>query len=123
MKTRFVLTFVDVDNLKRTNDSLGHTAGDQLLRRTADAIRAHFRPYDLLVRVGGDEFVGGLPDVTMIEAAHRFSLVNADLRAAQIGSVTVGLAEIEGDDSLEHLIARADAAMYQERSRKRPALD
>ena len=51
------LAFVDVDDLKRTNDSLGHAAGDQLIRETAYSIRAHLRSYDLIIRYGGDEFV------------------------------------------------------------------
>jgi diguanylate cyclase (GGDEF)-like protein len=114
----FTLAFVDVDNLKARNDSLGHAAGDQLLRDAADCMRAHLRAYDLVVRYGGDEFLCGLLDLTIPEAARRFALVNADLGAMQ-GSITVGLAEREGEDSLEDLIARADAALYQERERLR----
>jgi diguanylate cyclase (GGDEF)-like protein len=111
----FTLAFVDVDGLKRRNDSLGHVAGDQLLRATADAIRAHLRSYDLIIRFGGDEFLCALLDVTAAEAAKRFSLVNADLAATQEASVTVGLSELETDDDLVDLIARADDAMYRER--------
>lgn len=120
-KRPFVLAFIDVDNLKGTNDALGHAAGDQLLRRTADAIRAHHRPYDLIVRFGGDEFVCGLLDVTMDQAAERFSLVKANLKATQKASVTVGLTELKADDALEDLIARADEAMYRERRQRRSA--
>jgi GGDEF domain-containing protein len=52
---QFVLAFVDVDDLKATNDALGHIIGDKLLRYVADAIRAHVRSCDLIVRFGGDE--------------------------------------------------------------------
>ena len=120
-KRSFTLAFVDVDDLKGTNDSLGHAAGDQLLRATADAIRAHLRSYDLIIRFGGDEFLCALLDLTMAEAAKRFSLVNADLAATQKASVTVGLTELEADDALEDLIARADAAMYRERQQSQAA--
>lgn len=61
---------------------------------------------------------------TMAEAAKRFSLVNADLETTQKASVTVGLTELKGDDGVQELIGRADAAMYKERQRvrsKRPA--
>jgi diguanylate cyclase (GGDEF)-like protein len=111
----FTLAFVDVDDLKGTNDSLGHAAGDQLLRETADSIRAHLRSYDLIIRFGGDEFLCALLDVTMIEAAKRFSLVNEDLAATQQASITVGLTELQADDALKDLIARADATMYKEK--------
>jgi diguanylate cyclase (GGDEF)-like protein len=116
----FALAFIDVDDLKARNDSLGHTAGDQLLRSTVDSIRAHVRPYDLIVRFGGDEFLCGVVDVTMAEAAKRFSRVNAELAATRQASVTVGLAELEADDALEDLVARADQALYKERQRLRP---
>jgi diguanylate cyclase (GGDEF)-like protein len=114
-KQHFVLAFIDVDRLKATNDSLGHSAGDQLLRQVADVTRAHFRSYDLMVRFGGDEFLCALPDLSMAEAAERFLGVNADLAATRQTSVTAGLAELHADDSLEDLIARADEALYRER--------
>jgi diguanylate cyclase (GGDEF)-like protein len=118
----FVLAFVDVDGLKTTNDSLGHAAGDQLLRQIVDTIRAHLRSYDLIVRFGGDEFVCGLLDPTMEAVADRFSLVNAELAATQQASVSVGLAELEPDDSLADLIARSDDALYANRRQRRSAL-
>jgi diguanylate cyclase (GGDEF)-like protein len=116
----FVLAFVDLDDLKVTNDTLGHTAGDQRLRQTADAIRAHLRSYDLLVRFGGDEFLCGLLDLTIDDAAERFVLVNADLARAGQQLFTVGLAELVADDSLESLIARADEALYTQRRQRPP---
>jgi diguanylate cyclase (GGDEF)-like protein len=110
----FVVAFVDVDGLKATNDSLGHEAGDRLLCQVADAIRANLRPYDLIVRFGGDEFVCGISDLYLDAAAKRFVLVNE--RLARTGnSVTIGLAELQNGDSLEALIRRADEALYQQR--------
>ncbi len=120
-KQPLALAFVDVDDLKGTNDSLGHAAGDQLLREVADSIRAHLRPYDLIIRFGGDEFLCALLGVTVAEAARRFSLVNMDLGASRQASVTVGLTEFEADDGVEDLIARADEAMYRERQQSRSA--
>lgn len=117
----FVLAFVDVDGLKGTNDSLGHVAGDDLLRHAVEMIRAHLRSYDLIIRYGGDEFLCALPDVTMAEAARRFSLVNADLKATYQASVSTGLTELAADDLLEDLIGRADEAMYRDRQNPRSA--
>lgn len=118
-KQPLTLAFVDVDDLKRTNDSLGHAAGDRLLRETAETIRAHLRSYDLVIRFGGDEFVCAVLGLTMAETAARFSLVNKDLAARQQASITVGLTELEADDAVEALVARADEAMYGERQRSR----
>lgn len=114
----FALAFVDVDGLKATNDSLGHAAGDRLLRYVTDTIRAHFRSYDLIVRFGGDEFVCGLLDLKMDDAAKRFVLVNADLAEAKKASITVGLAQLRDEDRLEDLIRRADEAFYRARQQR-----
>jgi len=102
-----VLAFIDVDNLKAVNDSRGHAAGDKLLRDVANAVRAHVRSYDLLIRFGGDEFVCGLADLSMSAASTRFDRVNAEL-AALHASIGVGLAELGEHDELEDLLARAD---------------
>jgi diguanylate cyclase (GGDEF)-like protein len=115
--TSLTVAFVDVDALKHRNDSEGHAAGDRLLRETAATIRSHFRPYDLLIRYGGDEFVCGLFDMEMTEAAERFALVNRDLEAAEQASVTIGLATLTDSDALAELLARADADMYKGRQR------
>ena len=118
-KHPFALAFVDVDGLKARNDSLGHTAGDRLLRSAVDSIRANLRSYDLIVRFGGDEFLCGVTDVTAAEAGKRFARVNAELAASQQASITVGLAELEADDALEDLVERADQALYRERQKRR----
>jgi diguanylate cyclase (GGDEF)-like protein len=111
----FVLAFVDVNNLKVRNDTLGHLAGDQLLRKIADTLRANVRSYDLVVRYGGDEFVCGFPALDVNDAAERFARINGDLAATAEASVAFGLAELETDDSLADLITRADSIMYANR--------
>jgi diguanylate cyclase (GGDEF)-like protein len=117
----FVLAFVDVDGLKVTNDTLGHDAGDRLLRRVVDAIRRHLRNYDLVVRYGGDEFVCALSDLSIESAAERFLMVNADLAANPRASISVGLAELVSRESLDGLLARADAALIAQRRERRQA--
>jgi diguanylate cyclase (GGDEF)-like protein len=111
-----VLAFVDVDRLKATNDSRGHAAGDRMLLKVADTVRAKLRSHDLIIRYGGDEFVCACSGLNMVDAASRLALVNAALaEVAGRGSVTVGLAELQPNDSPEDLVARADAALYRER--------
>ena len=112
----FVLAFIDVDDLKTRNDSLGHAAGDQLLRQVAETIRGHVRSYDLIIRYGGDEFLCGLLDMDIAAATDRFTSVNADLATIHGASITVGLAGLVTDDSLEDLIGRADKALFRERA-------
>jgi len=118
----FLLTFIDVDGLKATNDTYGHAAGDRRLVGAADAVRGHIRGYDLLVRLGGDEFLCAQTGVTAADTVARFAQVNADLAAAGAGSVSVGIAELAPADSLTDLIARADTAMYRSRD-PAPAAD
>jgi diguanylate cyclase (GGDEF)-like protein len=115
MRQTFTLAFVDVDDLKGTNDRLGHAAGDLLLKNAADAIRTQLRAYDLVIRFGGDEFVCALPDVSAEDVAERFARANAILAENHQASITVGLAELDADDTLEDLVERADAAMYGKR--------
>ena len=64
---RMALLFIDLDNFKRVNDSLGHTQGDQVLVTVADRLTAALRTSDVVGRFGGDEFVVLLPDVERIE--------------------------------------------------------
>jgi diguanylate cyclase (GGDEF)-like protein len=116
-----VLAFVDVDRLKNINDSRGHAAGDQMLIEVANSLRAKLRSHDLIIRYGGDEFVCAISGIDMAEATKRLNFVNAALaQAPGLGSVTVGLAELEPDDTPDDLVARADAMLYRERQQKRP---
>ncbi|HET7482351.1 MAG TPA: GGDEF domain-containing protein [Actinomycetota bacterium] len=110
-----VVAFVDVDGLKETNDSSGHALGDVRLRETVRTIRRHLRSYDLIVRYGGDEFVCALAELDPATAAERFIVVNSDLVRDGHGSITVGLAEMRPDDSLDALIERADKSLYSNR--------
>ena len=117
-----VLAFIDVDGLKAVNDSEGHAAGDRLLLEVANALRARLRPYDLIIRYGGDEFICAILGLSLDEATKRLALVNETLAAdLEHGSVTVGLADLRPEDSLETLVARADGALYRERDQRRGA--
>jgi diguanylate cyclase (GGDEF)-like protein len=113
---RLVLAFVDVDGLKAVNDSQGHLAGDALLRLLGETLRANVRPYDVIVRYGGDELLCAMPNLGLREAKARFEKIAAVLAAADAEhSVTFGLAEAEPADSLQELIARADADFLEAR--------
>ncbi len=106
---RLVVAYVDVVGLKALNDSEGHAAGDALLERVVTQIRSQLRSYDLIMRVGGDEFVAAMSNITLLEARQRFAQVRGELAAGTApGAIRAGLAELAGDDSADDLVARAD---------------
>jgi diguanylate cyclase (GGDEF)-like protein/PAS domain S-box-containing protein len=114
------LAFLDVDNFKDVNDTLGHSAGDELLVQLAERLRAQIQPGDMLGRLGGDEFVVILPDRDVAEAALAASrITDAMMMPLKIGtrqvpmSASMGLS-IYPDNATEidALIQQADAAMY-----------
>jgi diguanylate cyclase (GGDEF)-like protein len=113
--------FVDLDRFKMLNDSLGHYAGDTVLRAVAERLRASVRPEDTVSRLGGDEFVILLRNITQLEDAARVArkIMEALAPTVRIGpqqlriSASIGIAvyPAHGDNSTR-LIANADAAMY-----------
>jgi diguanylate cyclase (GGDEF)-like protein len=115
-RATLVLAFIDVDGLKQVNDSQGHLAGDALLQLVGETVRAKIRPYDVIVRYGGDELVCAMPNARAQEVRARFETVAAALTAVNPKySVTVGLAEAQPGDNLNDLISRADADLLQAR--------
>ena len=115
----FALLLLDVDGLKRVNDSYGHAAGDQLLLGVAEAIRAATRSVDVPARIGGDEFCVLAPHQTAVRAgvlADRLAqsielLESAD--GARIG-VSIGVVACpEHSHDPERLLELADGAMYR----------
>lgn len=118
---RLVLAFVDVDHLKSINDACGHAGGDRVLRQVADTLQKILRPYDLVIRYGGDEFLCALTGVDLDAAADRLARVNT-LLEDQDGrpSVTIGLAQWQQAESAGSLIDRADAARYRQSQLDRP---
>ena len=114
--------FCDIDDFKRVNDTLGHAAGDELLRGIAERLRGAVRTGDAVGRLSGDEFALLLPAVASMEAArtvaeaviacfdHPFHVEGADLRV----TTSVGIALDDGRGAVpDTLLRRADAAMYE----------
>ncbi|RYY44224.1 MAG: GGDEF domain-containing protein [Actinomycetales bacterium] len=114
----FTMVFVDVDGLKRINDTQGHEAGDALLRAVVDSVRQVVREYDVVVRYGGDEFLCGMADCDSSEVSVRFERANAALRRADHASVSFGIVERTKGETLASLISRADQAMYDAREER-----
>ncbi len=119
-----VLT-LDVDGLKRVNDTAGHDAGDQLLRRCADVLRRHGRAEDVCVRLGGDEFAVLMPHAGPM-ATHRLDTLTAELGGvtsdAHTVAASVGMATAHPGTSVGDAVREADAAMYAAKRGRRAAL-
>ncbi|MBA3389203.1 MAG: diguanylate cyclase [Rubrobacter sp.] len=118
---RVALLFLDLDDFKRVNDTLGHTIGDQLLVKTARRVGASLRPGDTFARLGGDEFAvlldevgaGGAGDLAarLLEALRAPFLVNGHELFVTF-SIGVALSDA-GEEGGEDLLRRADIAMYR----------
>jgi diguanylate cyclase (GGDEF)-like protein len=119
---------LDLDHFKDVNDTYGHDAGDLVLREVATRLLASCRPEDLVVRVGGDEFVvviGGVVTDDALESTAqrlRHALAEPIVLPDAVVSVgaSVGAVPSALGDAPEHLLAEADRRMYQgKRSRRR----
>jgi diguanylate cyclase (GGDEF)-like protein len=107
-----VVAYLDVVGLKRVNDTRGHAAGDELLKRVVEELRKHLRSYDVLVRVGGDEFLCAMLGATRQEALLRFRAVRSALAATRDRiEIKVGFAVLARQDSADALMQRADAEL------------
>ncbi|WP_186315840.1 sensor domain-containing diguanylate cyclase [Catellatospora sichuanensis] len=120
-----VLLFIDLDGLKKINDTYGHGVGDHALESASKLLRANIRRRDVLGRIGGDEFcvllteASRLSDVDLWAGRLREQVArhNDTSRQPYRLALTVGATIFDHDtpDTVEELIARADAAMYQAR--------
>ena len=109
---------LDMDNLKAVNDSAGHAAGDELLRRLVETLRRCVRPLDRVYRWGGDEFLLLFPAALPEEIVPR---VREALRGVPGLEASLGTARFSGTEDLAGAIERADRAMYEEKARNRAA--
>lgn len=120
--------FIDVDGLKRVNDTYGHALGDQLLLTVAERIRAALRPDDLLARLAGDEFVVVLEHLASAAVACGVAQRICDSLALPLvseghllqPSASIGIAvSDEPGVTSDLLVSQADAAMYQAKRRRK----
>ncbi len=113
------LAYLDLDNFKAVNDTLGHAAGDRLLKAVVDCIKANLRATDIFARMGGDEFCILLPKCNEAGARNAMAKLRAKVMAVveenrwavslSIGVVTIG----DPACGAEEIIRKADELMYQ----------
>ncbi|HTF96883.1 MAG TPA: EAL domain-containing protein [Cellvibrio sp.] len=115
------IIFIDLDNLKPINDSLGHQAGDQILKEVALRLLSYTKSVDQVCRYGGDEFIVFMPNIKSEEDASNASLeilqlvsenyIYRNIEIFCTCSIGIALAPQDGED-LDTLIKKADIAMY-----------
>ena len=114
---------IDIDFFKQFNDKHGHIAGDQALRMVSRTILHNLRPEDMVSRYGGEELFALLPGLDINEAATIAERLRKAINDAEILldnetvlpslTVSIGMAEMQGNDTAEQLIHAADKAMYR----------
>ena len=120
-----VLIFFDLNDFKKINDEHGHQAGDECLRRFAEALTQCFRPTDAIVRYGGDEFLVVAPGVSETAAYERADSVRS--RVANVGGgvlpirFSVGISRLEAGGNPDDAVREADEAMYRAKRKRAPA--
>ena len=125
LTTGYAVLFLDIDNFKTVNDSLGHQAGDQLLVAAAEVLMSCLRTADTAARLGGDEFAVLLEDIDEPEAATEVAgrIIDAFCRAFRIderdvfATVSIGIAFGSRHSTSEEILRDADLAMYTAKSR------
>lgn len=120
------LLFIDIDGLKRINDTLGHEEGDRALMSAATILKQTFRESDVTARMGGDEFAvlavdaAENPEIVVIRLAGQIALHNAlpDRRYEISMSIGTTVYDPQSPCSLDVLISRADTLMYEQKKTK-----
>ncbi|MFP5235881.1 MAG: diguanylate cyclase [Acidobacteriota bacterium] len=123
----FSLLFIDVDDLKQINDTMGHSVGSAMLAETAELLKTSVREADVVGRIGGDEFAiaGQFTQQTIVEAAVRLEAQALMTRSEASQSLPISLsigyvtAQPGAQETLEQLLEAADAVMYNQKRRKK----
>jgi diguanylate cyclase (GGDEF)-like protein len=121
-----LLFFIDVDGLKQINDSFGHSEGDRVLKRSAQALEMTFRDSDVIARMAGDEFAALAVEAAGNSEAVIRSRLSEDLKSLSAGesryaiSLSLGVARFSPNDStsIGELMVQADQSMYEEKRRR-----
>jgi diguanylate cyclase (GGDEF)-like protein len=106
---------LDIDRFKQVNDTMGHQAGDQVLREISAMLRQSVRAYDIVARWGGEEFLVVLPGADLDAARQLAERIRVGVQTLPTGTVTIsaGAAEFDSDYDFEATLRTADRRMYE----------
>lgn len=127
------LLMLDIDHFKAINDNHGHLVGDQVLTAVADSMSECIRPTDLLARYGGEEFIVVLPTTELAGALLVANRLCKDIRKMDAETktglklpkvtISIGIAQLQNNESIEDLVKRADTALYQAKDNGRDRVE
>jgi len=115
------LALADIDHFKKVNDTFGHAQGDKVLREVAQVLRSTVRPYDVVYRYGGEEFLICLPGTAAEVGAQVLDRIRTTIAALRLTdergaaipvTATFGICEVTAEISIEDAMEQADLALY-----------
>ena len=117
----FGILFMDIDRFKRINDTYGHDIGDLVLKLVADTLLKNIRPFDVIGRWGGEEFIGIIRNISRRQLEDLGNRLRMLVHAACLKtendklnvSISIGATSVHDNDSIDTLMKRADALLYE----------
>ncbi|HOK09715.1 MAG TPA: diguanylate cyclase [Candidatus Hydrogenedens sp.] len=114
------IAMCDLDYFKKINDTYGHQTGDDVLKGFVKLIRSQLRPYDLLGRIGGEEFLIVIPNINKQDAINTLKRLNTTIQENEIDTITgkhkitvsIGGILIQGKDTIDSIIKYTDEMLY-----------
>ncbi|NQX60665.1 GGDEF domain-containing protein [Paenibacillus qinlingensis] len=122
----FCMALLDIDYFKKINDTYGHSTGDIVLQKVTRTVKNYLKPSDVLIRLGGEEFAIIFPNMTLKEGVELANDIRVQIQESEIHvdfasfhiTVSMGIVNSQSEP-LEHLLERADKALYLAKSQGR----
>lgn len=123
-KKTFSLIMLDIDHFKKVNDTYGHDVGDYVLKEIVSVVKNNIRKYDIVSRIGGEEFTVILPDTEIDYASTLAERLRKAIECHKFGyvkrvTVSLGVAQYEDKDTLDTIMKRVDEALYMAKNNGR----
>jgi diguanylate cyclase (GGDEF)-like protein/PAS domain S-box-containing protein len=122
------IIFADINGLKLTNDIFGHSAGDELIKKSAEILKHACRESDMVARLGGDEFIIVLPNTTADETNSIIAQIRMEFSQTRVEAMRCSISlgsctKVHQEQSLIDIIVNAENQMYQEKTRNRSTVN